>query len=154
MANPSSAKQMHDYGCGGYGTNWANNGSRTNPCYNTNTMCGGWRWNPWYGMVTYIPCGANVYSPYGYRYYNPMSVMRVYYVPPAPTYNNGNFGAFNGSAPSYASMGQTSAGYSGAMSTSTSSVSSSSTAAASSGTTSSGSSGSSGAGHGAGGHGR
>src|ERR1051325_3519143 len=58
MANPSSAKQVHDYGC--RGTSFAaNNG--TNPCMNP---CGGWRYNPWYGLVTYIPCSANIYSPY------------------------------------------------------------------------------------------
>src|SRR5205807_6347522 len=60
MANVSSAKQVHDYGCTNYGTNWANPAgvSQNSPCYNP---CGGWRYNPWYGMVTYIPCGGNIY---------------------------------------------------------------------------------------------
>ena len=151
MANPSSARQLHDYGCGGsYRTNWANNNpNQTNPCANP---CGGWRWNPWYGMVTYIPCGNGIYSPYGYRYYSPYNVMRVYYRPPAPTYNPG-YGGGGYNPGTYASMGQTSAGYSGAMSTSSAGVSSS-TAAVSSGGTASSSAGSSSAGHGGGGHGR
>jgi hypothetical protein len=145
MANPSSAKQVHDYGC--RGTSFAaNNG--TNPCMNP---CGGWRYNPWYGLVTYIPCTANIYSPYGWRYYSPYNVMRAYYVPPAPTYHPG-YNAGN-NFPSYNTMGTTSAGYSGAMSTSSASVASA-PAAASAGTTSSSSAASSSAGHGGGGHGR
>jgi hypothetical protein len=149
MANPSSAKQVHDYGC--RTVSFANtNNVGTNPCANP---CGGWRWNPWYGLVTYIPCSAGINSPYGYRYYSPYNVMRVYYTPPAPSYNRGGFGGDSG-AGSYSAMGQTSGGYSGAMSSSSSSVSSSPAASASSAATSSGSAASSSAGHGAGGHGR
>jgi hypothetical protein len=146
MANPSSAKQLHDYGCGT--TNFAAVNNPNNPCYNP---CGGWRWNPWYGLVTYIPCNANIYSPYGWRYYSPYTVMRVFYVPPAPVHNPGYNAGIGW--PSYNSMGQTSSGYSGAMSTTTSSVASA-PAAASAGTTSSSSAASSSAGHGGGGHGR
>ena len=145
MANPSSAKQVRDYGC--RGGSFASNPAGGNPCYNP---CGGWRWNPWYGLVTYIPCGANIYSPYGYRYYSPYNVMRVYYVPPAPMYNP----SFGSSSPSYASMGTTSSGYSGAMSAPSSGVSSAG-AASSAGSTAASSAGSSSAGHGGGGgHGR
>jgi hypothetical protein len=146
MANPSSAKQVHDYGC--QGTSFAAVNNPSNPCYNP---CGGWRWNPWYGLVTYIPCNANIYSPYGWRYYSPYTVMRVFYVPPAPVHTPG----YNASMgwPGYNSMGQTSSGYSGAMSTAASSVASA-PAAASASTTSSSSSASSSAGHGGGGHGR
>jgi hypothetical protein len=147
MANASSAKQVHDYGCGTR-VNFANPVSTTDPCYNS---CGGWRYNPWYGLVTYIPCGTGIYSPYGYRYYNPYSVMRMYYTPPPPTYNRGGFGGF-GNTPAYTSMGQTSSGYSGAMSTSAASVSSATAAPMSSGTTSSGA-GAASAGHGGGGAG-
>ena len=147
MANPSSAKQVHDYGCGT--VNFANpTGISSNPCSNP---CGGWRWNPWYGLVTYIPCSAGIYSPYGYRYFSPYNVMRVFYVPTTPTYNGGGGGGYNPGT--YSAMGQTSAGYSGAMASSTSGISSSS-AAASSASTSAGSAGSSSAGHGGGGHGR
>jgi hypothetical protein len=148
MANPSSAKQVHDYGCSG--ASFANPVSAANPCYNP---CGGWRWNPWYGLVTYIPCSAGIYSPYGYRYYSPYNVMRVYYTPPAPVYNRGGWGGGGSMTGAYSAMGQTSAGYSGAMSSPSVGMSSPS-AAASSGTTSSASAASSSAGHGSGGHGR
>jgi len=168
-ANPSSAKQVYDAGCGPYAngtygngrngngrygtSNWAavNNTNPTSPCYDP---CNSWRYNPWYGLVTYIPCGTNIYSPYGYRYWAPGNVMRAFYVPPPPSQsmpsNNGYGGA------NFPSMGNTSGGYSGAMtSSSTSSVSSSPAAAASSGTTAGSSAGSSSAGHGAsGGHGK
>jgi hypothetical protein len=153
MANASSAKQVHDYGCdpnNSTTTRFAsiNNGVGVgSPCYNP---CNSWRYNPWYGLITYIPCGANIYSPYGYRYWSPYNVMHAYYVRPAPVYNGGGFGG--ASSGGYSGMSQTSAGYSGAMSTSTSSVSSS-TAAASSGTSASSSAGSASSGHGSSGGG-
>jgi hypothetical protein len=147
MANPSSAKQVHDYGC--RGNSFASVNNPGNPCYNP---CGGWRWNPWYGLVTYIPCSANIYSPYGFRYWSPYNVMRVYYQPPPPSRINPGYNAAGG-WPSYPSMGQTSSGYSGAMSTSTGSVATSA-APASSGSTAAASSGATSAGHGGGGHGR
>src|ERR1017187_2350097 len=143
MANASSAKKVHDYGCAP-SSNFAavNNGSTTNPCNS-------WSYNPWYGMITYIPCGSNVYSPYGYRYYNPYNVMQAYYTPP-PIYNRG--GGYGGNSGGYVGVPQTSSGYSGAMSTAATSVSSS-TAAASSSTSASSSAGSASSGHGsAGGH--
>jgi len=162
-ANPSSAKQVYDAGCGQgqYGngsgryntSNWAavNNTNPTSPCYNP---CNNWRYNPWYGIVTYIPCGNNIYSPYGYRYWGPGNVMRAYYVPPPPSRTMPSAGGFGGN--NFPSMGNTSGGYSGAMSSSSaSSVSSAPAAAASTGTTASSSAGTSSAGHGAsGGHGK
>jgi len=154
MANASSAKQVHDYGCGNsYQGSFAsvNNPSATSPCSNP---CATWRYNPWYGVVTYIPCGNNISSPYGYRYWSPYNVMRAYYVPPAPVYNNPGGGFGNGNNAAYSGMSQTSAGYSGAMS-SGSSVASAPAAAASSGSTGSSSAGASSGGHGAaGGHGK
>jgi hypothetical protein len=156
MANASSAKQVHDYGCApsSFATNGnfaaVNNSSlgANSPCSNP---CNSWRYNTWYGLYTYIPCGNNIFSPYGYRYYSPYNVMRAYYVPPAPIYNR-NGGGFGGNAGSYAGVGQTSSGYSGAMATSSSGVSSS-TAAASSGSSASSSAGSASSGHGASGGG-
>ena len=158
-ANPSSAKQVYDAGCAPYGgrfgaSNWAaiNNTNPNSPCYNP---CAGWRYNPWYGLVTYIPCGTNIYSPYGYRYWAPMNVMRAYYVPPQPSPTFGHGGAGYGGN-NFPSMGNTSGGYAGAMSSgSVSGVSAAPAAAATTGTTSSASAGSSSAGHGAsGGHGK
>lgn len=146
MANASSAKQVHDYGCTS-SSNYAAVNNASSPC---NNPCNSWRYNPWYGLITYIPCGANIYSPYGYRYWSPYNVMRAYYVPPAPTYNNNNGGGFGNAG--YNGMSQTSSGYSGAMATSSSSVSSP-TASVSSGTSSSSSAGSASSGHGAAGGG-
>jgi hypothetical protein len=138
-ANASSAKQQHDYGC--TTTNYAVvNNSTTDPC---NNPCGSWRYNPWFGVYTHIPCGANVYSPYGFRYWNPYNVMQAYYAPP-PIYNHGpGYGGNNG----YSGTPQTSSGYSGALSTAASTVSSP-TAAASSSTSTSSSAGSASSGHG------
>ena len=149
MANASSAKQVHDYGCSP--VNFASvNNPGLSPCYNP---CNSWRYNPWYGLITYIPCGANIYSPYGYRYWSPYNVMRAYYVPPARIYSGGGFGG-GGNSGAYVGMSQTSSGYSGAMATSTSSVSSPA-ASASSGTSASSSAGSASSGHGSGGgHGK
>lgn len=153
MANASSAKQVHDYGCAPVTTNFAsiNNPSLSSPCSNP---CNNWNYNRWYGLITYIPCGNNIYSPYGYRYWSPYNVMRAYYNPPAPVYNNGNGGyGGNSNAGVYTGMSQTSAGYSGAMSTS--SISASPSAGAMSGSTGSSSAGAASGGHGsAGGHGR
>jgi hypothetical protein len=155
MANASSAKQVHDYGCGNsYQGGFAavNNPTMGSPCSNP---CATWRYNPWYGLVTYIPCGNNIYSPYGFRYWSPYNVMRAYYVPPAPVYNNGGGGFGGGNSAAYSGMSQTSAGYSGAMSSSASSVSAAPAAAANSGSTGSSSAGAASGGHGsAGGHGK
>jgi hypothetical protein len=155
MANASSAKQVHDYGCAP-GSNYANgnfaavnNPTTSNPCYNP---CNSWRYNPWYGIYTYVPCGANIYSPYGYRYWSPYNVMRAYYTPPVNVYRGGGYGGGGVGSGGYVGMPQTSGGYSGAMSTPSSSVSSS-TAAVSSGTSVSSSAGSASSGHGAGGGG-
>jgi hypothetical protein len=158
-ANPSSAKQLYDAGCGPQrngrwsSSNWAASTSTNpnSPCYEP---CNSWRYNPWYGIVTYIPCGTNVYNPYGYRYWAPVNVMRAYYVPPPPSTTmpsyNGGFGN------NFPGMGNTSAGYSGAMSSSSvSSVSAAPAAAATTGTTAASSAATSSAGHGsAGGHGK
>ena len=159
LANASSAKQVHDYGCDtvnfgrGTITNFAaaNNANVGSPCYNP---CNSWRYNPWFGTVTYIPCNGNVYSPYGYRYWSPYNVMQAYYVPPPMYRGGGNGGGFGNNGGAYNGVGQTSAGYSGVMSTPSSSVSSA-TSAGMSGTSSSSSAGSASGGHGsAGGHGK
>jgi hypothetical protein len=155
MANTSSAKQVHDYGCAPYSASThyaAINNNPNDPC---NQPCNVWRYNPWYGTYTYIPCNGSVYSPYGYRYWSPYNVMRAYYVPrvmPTPSLGGGGFG----NPGSYAGMSQTSSGYSGAMSTASSSSSvSSATAAPASSTSTSSSAGTAASGAGAaGGHGK
>jgi len=108
-----------------------------------------WSWNPYFGMYTYIPGSGRFCDPYyGYCYWSPSTVSRVYYQPPPAFFNNGG----GGYSPSYSSMGSTSSGYSGAMASSSSSVSSAPAAAASSSSAAS-SAGASSAGHGSGGGG-
>jgi hypothetical protein len=145
MANVSAANQVRNTGCAGY--SFVSPRS-TNPC----PCQSGWRYNPWYGVITYVPCSGSLMSPYGYRFWSPMTVARAYYVP-QPVYVGGGGG---NSGMSYPTMGTTSSGYSGTVAAS-SSVSSSPAASASSGSTAASSAGSSSVGHGSatsGGHGK
>jgi hypothetical protein len=50
---------------------------------------GAWAYNPYYGMVTYMPCSGMFVSPYGYNYWSPYTVGRMYY-------NPGGFGRTGG----------------------------------------------------------
>ena len=99
MANVSAAKQVTDLGCAGYSylgsTSFVMPASTSisQPCMNP--CAPGWRYNPWYGMITYIPCG-NAWSPYGYRYWSPQNVMRAYYAPPPFLGNRGAGGSGGG----------------------------------------------------------
>jgi hypothetical protein len=133
MANVSAAKTLRDNG--------------------TTLSAGMWRYNPYFGLFTFIPASGRLCNPYfGYCYYSPMSVMQVFYVPPQPVYNAGGFGNAG-----YQGVPATSSGYSGTMASS-GSVSSvaSAPAAAASGSTASSSAGSASVGHGSasgGGHG-
>jgi hypothetical protein len=61
MANVSAAKYVNDSGGG-----WSSNG---------------WYYNPYFGMFTYVPMNGMFYSPYGYAYYSPGYVYRVYQQP-------------------------------------------------------------------------
>jgi hypothetical protein len=134
MANVSAAKQVHDSGCAGF--SFVTPVSTSQPCASLYDCTPGWRYNPWYGMITYVPCGT-AWSPYGYRYWSPQNVARALYVPP-PSINRGLSGF--GGGPSYPTMAPTSGGYSGtvaaAPAASAPSMSSGSTAAASSGSSS------------------
>jgi len=151
MANTSAAKQVYESGCAPT-SHFASVNNPNSPC---NQPCNAYRWNPWYGMATYIPCGGNVYSPYGYRYWSPYNVMRAYYVPPPPPSPSVGGGGFGGNPGGYQGVPQTSGGYSGTMSAagavSSSAPVSSSTAAHSSGTSTSSSAASAASGAGGGG---
>jgi hypothetical protein len=121
MANVSSAKSLKDsggylsyagygpagYGPGGFGGYY--------PC--TGLASSLWAFNPYYGMYTYVPCSGRYGSPYGFLFWSPVTVGRVF--APRPVYNpnwgrnaDGGFSASHG----YSSMGATSSGYSGAVS--------------------------------------
>ena len=44
----------------------------------------GWRWNPYFGMFTFIPAYGMAYSPFGYSFWSPRRIYMVY-EPPRPT---------------------------------------------------------------------
>lgn len=70
MANVASAKMARSSYSGGMGSMYPSTG--------------GWFYNSYYGMMTYLPMGNSLYrSPFGYSYYSPMRVARYYqsYVP-------------------------------------------------------------------------
>ena len=78
-----------------------------------------WAWNPYYGMFTFIPARGVWSSPYGFRFWSPYEVYRVYERPvyaSAPSW--GGFDAGRG----YSSVGATSSGYSGTIASSSSSA--------------------------------
>ena len=37
-----------------------------------------WRWNPYFGMFTFIPARGTFFSPFGYYYWSPARVLRAY----------------------------------------------------------------------------
>jgi uncharacterized membrane protein YgcG len=88
MANISAAKQVHDSGCAGYsyGTSFVTPFAAATPVSTSqscvlNPCAPSWRYNQWYGMMTYIPCGAMAWSPYGYQFWTPQTVMQAYNMP-------------------------------------------------------------------------
>lgn len=48
---------------------------------------GNWLYNPYMGCFTYIPVNGIFRSPFGWAFYSPRTVERVYYRPPVQTYN-------------------------------------------------------------------
>ena len=58
-------------------------------------LSSGWMWNPMFGSFTYIPYRGFYNSPFGYNYYSPSYVVRVY-ENARPVSNAGNSG-FSGS---------------------------------------------------------
>jgi uncharacterized membrane protein YgcG len=158
MANVSAAKQVYDSGCGGgfsFATRFvtSTSTSTSQPCM-ANPCAPGWRYNQWYGLITYIPCGTAAWSPYGYRYWSPMTVSRAYYAP-STFGSRGVGGSTVAPTPGYRTLAPATSGYSrvgaaGRPDSSGPSVSSGSTSAASSGSSSVGH----GSTAGGGGHGR
>jgi hypothetical protein len=65
-----------------------------------NPMQGGWFYNSFYGMMTYLPLGNGLYrSPFGYMYYTPQRVARYYsnYVQAQTPVGGGTMAAGGGS---------------------------------------------------------
>jgi hypothetical protein len=54
-------------------------------------MPGGWFFNPYFGTMTYVPWGSNVFSPFGFAYFNPVSAYR-FYTMPRPVYGGSGSG--------------------------------------------------------------
>ncbi|HYW47025.1 MAG TPA: hypothetical protein VE959_29435 [Bryobacteraceae bacterium] len=139
MANVSAAHSMSylSSGSGGYGGYGGGYGV--------------WGWNPYFGLYTFIPGSGRFCDPYyGYCYWSPYTVGRMYYNPGAYYNNNNNLGGGGRSNASYPTMGATSGGYSGTVNAASSPSFSSSAPAASA---SSGSSAASAASSGSAGHG-
>jgi hypothetical protein len=67
LANISAAKRMQD-----------NSSLCSSAC---------WMFNPYFGTFTFIPMSGMYRSPFGWNYYSPFAVERVYYRPPVQTYN-------------------------------------------------------------------
>ncbi len=110
LANVSAAKSLLD--SGGYSPSLGM-GLGLNNCVNS------WAFNQWYGMYTYMPCRGSLYSPYGYQFWSPFTVMRAYYVPTG--FSGGGYGAGAGvgalrTGGAYPTAVSSPSGYSGVMS--------------------------------------
>ncbi len=53
-----------------------------------------WFWNPYLGMMTFVPMTGSIYSPFGWNYWSPRTVYVLYQ--PRPVYSS----AFAGGGPS------------------------------------------------------
>jgi len=107
MANVSAAKHVSDSGGA-----WSR---------------GGWFYNQYFGMITFLPGSGVSQSPYGYQFYSPGAVYHRVYRPPvvlSPSYGAGMGGYVGGGVSNSASSG-----YSAPSSTATSTYSGSISAA-------------------------
>jgi len=58
-----------------------------------------WMYNPYFGMWTYLPYRGSYYSPFGYRWWSPVTVVQAYTAPPAG--GGGGGGSSRGFTPSF-----------------------------------------------------
>ena|SRR5579883_1629354 len=77
VANVSAAKSLMDRG--GYPAYAPLLGIGYGGYAGLNNCSNAWAFNQWYGMYTYMPCQGVLYSPYGYAFWSPYSVMGAYY---------------------------------------------------------------------------
>jgi hypothetical protein len=110
MANVSAAKSLRDSD-GYYGTAFGS----TYPCVNTRSSL--WAYNRYFGMYTYVPCDGRYASPYGFVFWSPVTVGRVYAPRPVYTPSWGGHDGF-GAGRGYSPMPSTSGGYSGSVASS------------------------------------
>lgn len=70
---------------------------------------GSWMYNPYYGMYTFMPFYGTAWSPFGYAYYTPITVIPIYQNAPVqggPVAQRPGRGPING-APVHASLART-----------------------------------------------
>ncbi len=84
-ANMASARSLSNSFSSGSGSAYPSGGSWN----------GGWYFNPYFSMFTYVPVNGTLWSPFGYGFYSPYSIYD-YYAPTAYWYGGG--GAATGSA--------------------------------------------------------
>jgi hypothetical protein len=89
---------------------------------NSGWSTSGWSWNPWFGMMTYVPYRGIAYSPFGYGFYSPFAAGYFpvwgygYYGAYAPVVNSGGGGSrssFNNSGFSPVSRASSGPSFSG-----------------------------------------
>ncbi|MGA2183996.1 MAG: hypothetical protein ABSH47_13285 [Bryobacteraceae bacterium] len=96
LANVSAARSMSS-GYNGYGY-----------------AGGGWAWNPWFGMFTWVPMSGMGFSPFGYGFYSPYGA--AYYNPYYYGYGGGYGGGSGTGTSTYSGrpvMSATSGSYGG-----------------------------------------
>ena len=81
VANVSAARQsgnsLSGYGSYGY-TGWGSYLGWGGYGYGGYGYGGGWMYNPYFGMFTFLPYYGTAWSPFGYAYYTPITVVPVY----------------------------------------------------------------------------
>ena len=64
--------------------------------YYSSGMPSRWMWNPYLGLMTYLPGSGSFNSPFGWYFYSPRAVYSVYYPPVVPSIGGGGFGGAGG----------------------------------------------------------
>jgi hypothetical protein len=88
-ANVSAAKSLADWG------------------YSWRTS--GWQWNPYLGMITFVPSRGVYWSPFGYSFWSPSRVVYAYYQP-RRGYGSGSTGGGSSAASSNTDFGRMAGG--------------------------------------------
>jgi hypothetical protein len=87
MANASAAKSLASSGYMPIGWGMAN-------------CTSAWGFNPYLGMMTYIPCNGSLWSPYGYQFWSPYAIGMRYWINPPLLYGGGGGRTIIASSPS------------------------------------------------------
>lgn len=95
LANISAAKSLQESG-------W-----NSSSAYGS----GMWRWNPYFGMFTYVPFGGMYMSPFGYSFYTPLLISGFYAGYPGYYNNYGGYYSGGGGGGAAAAATRTSVNY-------------------------------------------